>query len=143
MREIRFRCWYNEKMWYAIPKIQFRESGIHNVHLNNDPDDFCDASDTWTGSDEYHLMQYTGLKDKNGVEIYEGDFIKYRNPWFLREFIVREVKWCPLSLRFSLSKPNFSPGDDFCVGRDAVFDGVIVGNIYEHADLLENNHEPE
>lgn len=125
MRDIKFRCWYGERMWYAIPKIQFRESGIHNIHLNSDPEDFCDASDTWTGSDEYHLMQYTGLKDKNGVEIYEGDVVK--GDW-------GDIK----EVRFGIEENFVYWHMEY--GREGK-DYKVIGNIHENPELLENNYE--
>ena len=72
MREIKFRAWDNDGYMFHQEET---EGGMYFV-MNKDPEFsyplhhiMCDRE--WT------LMQYTGLKDKNGVEIYEGDILKY------------------------------------------------------------------
>lgn len=63
MREIKFRCWYDNQI-QKVSNIDFRHKTINLF-----------ASDIIKIEDGI-LMQYTGFKDKNGIEIYEGDIIK-------------------------------------------------------------------
>jgi uncharacterized phage protein (TIGR01671 family) len=65
MREIKFRAWNKKKK---------RMENDFAVTADGQPIKYCGLSDRYEDAD-YVLMQYTGLKDKSGVEIYEGDQI--------------------------------------------------------------------
>lgn len=85
-------------------------------------------ADTWDFpvDEQFELMQYTGLKDKNGKGIYEGDIVKasYRNT-------PQVVEWIAKYAGFSIggAMPERPVNSDFT-------DWEIIGNIYENPELL-------
>lgn len=81
-------------------------------------------------------MQYTGLKDKNGKEIYEGDILEYRVGSFVDTIL---VKWGKVEFSF-LKKTKVSPTK--VKWKRGTYQGLhkygtVVGNIYENPELLE------
>ena len=82
------------------------------------------------GEEDVILMQYTGLKDKNGKEIYEGDIIKsiangYRYVVVFRNGIFRMKS---IGSYMDIATVGFTKHEPF----------VIIGNIFENPELLEN-----
>lgn len=132
MREIKFRAWDTEKKeWlfgYEYPSLggfsMFGEvmmMGEYAELLSNYfPQRIKDIE----------LMQYTGLKDKNGKEIYEGDVIEYEDQWWSRDGDNNreEVKWNDENASYA----HFAAGD-WTVGPDEV---EVIGNMYENPELL-------
>lgn len=84
-------------------------------------------------SDDVELMQYTGVKDKNGKEIYEGDILFFRDEnmkyivvWQDAAFIIKSIE-----IRKYSEKMYWLDDTEICC--------EIVGNIYENKKLLEEN----
>jgi uncharacterized phage protein (TIGR01671 family) len=105
-----------------------------------------------TGISEDVLMQYTGLKDKNGKEIYEGDIVKYKE-WknnsdelaFKTNYIVcfEQLKWnlkhssgrYQVTVQQNSGLDSQSLNNDGCKARNF----KIIGNIYENTELLQSS----
>ena len=124
MREIKFRAWdeYSKKMDYD-PMIKVFGQKWYSVN-----DHFNDSD---------ILMQYTGLKDKNGVEIYEGDVIKceIQDKYKKNEPGIYIVKF-DNEFRFSACEKKDPHGLPLTWGAFLSIENI--GNVYENPELLED-----
>lgn len=90
---------------------------------------------------DFILMQYTGLKDKDGKEIYEGDIIKHKTG--LKDEYGKEYEWCSGTICFRMGGYFIK----YPVGNGGIYrylDSVeveIIGNIYENPEILEKRNE--
>ena len=145
-REIKFRCWIKkEKRMDNVDFINFAAQFTGKWECK-EPDDLFDVA-TKRGRlfnlEDVELMQYTGLKDKNGRDIYEGDVVKGvfefeyeidEDLWkTTRENIVGEVVF-----QFGCFGVLFE-GDCFKSLYEAILSKTeVIGNIHENLGLLEN-----
>ena len=84
--------------------------------------------------DRLKIMQYTGLRDKNGREVYEGDIVRFKDWW--DEEMVGEVRYSEKDMAFTIV-------NDFWDGFPIMYadDLEVIGNIYENPELLEEAEE--
>ena len=107
MREIKFRAWDGSKMWNWEDITKDKEilcSVMRNEFYATIPPKYF-----------WQRQQYTGLKDKNGVEIYEGDIVEIYNDEYL-------VHWNEIKAKWEL-------GDRWAFIPNKICE--VVGNIFE------------
>ena len=118
MREIKFRAWDHVNMVME-----------NDVNINDGHPVKAGYQAFSIGNTVYHSYpeQYTGLKDKNGKEIYEGDLVKYFQPYSKKTY-THVVKWDIEFASFGL----FEEGSQWCEESDwmKIQDLEITGNIH-------------
>ena len=123
--EIKFRMWdKKEKRMYEFYQIP----DVLKVISDNEFDLYDLLSGGTILSDRFVLMRFTGLKDRDGKEIYEGDILAYPDKR-KKTFVI--VKW-----RNVVYCEEYGTYVGFEIPED--YDKMIViGNIYENPELLE------
>lgn len=133
-REIKFRAWEEDKkrIWSWEDMLNEYDNDLHPWFLldvlNSD-------------SQQYKIMQYTGLKDKNGKEIYDGDIFSSNKNRFV-------VEWCNGAF---IRRTIFVEGyrGERVMPLDPIYTlyhtsgmemAKIIGNIYENPELLLINY---
>ncbi len=129
----KFRAWdkHEQKMFTNDELIIWNG----NVYANDSKKLTCNNLKGWSIDDEY-LMQSTGLVDKNGKEIFEGDVVQFEDCSEASDFLYINtgiIEWCQggfhVTNRDSVLMEDLLDGDSL--------DVTIIGNIYENPELLE------
>lgn len=141
MRRMRFKAWHTEeKMMYYDPLI----NGLTGEVCIYDQGKITGVYDI----DTVIPLQWTGLEDKNGREIYEGDIVKERD-------LLAVCSWISEVAAFSFVPAEIFPQSDWITlfeehSTDAFFRNdtpssfvEVIGNIYENPELLESELESE
>ena len=123
MREIKFRAWSKEEGMINVARLDIADGSLYKRLITGK------AYDYWN---DVILMQYTGLKDKNGKEIYEGDIVKNNFAETIGSVMFAD---CGYWIK-TIDKDIF--GDTiYCDLGD--YDGEVlevIGNIYQNTELL-------
>jgi uncharacterized phage protein (TIGR01671 family) len=120
-REIKFRAWDGERMIYLSDlSIGLKKSKKISPYAYFSTDTFGNH----VKLEHHELMQFTGLKDKNGKEIYEGDIINH--PVCERGKVVYFEPYAS----FKVEK------GDFLYDINMNEESEIIGNIYQNPELI-------
>ena len=142
MKEIKFRAWDNfGKGWKADP---FTVSSDGKRIYWDDGQDRPWLSEVVDSAERYGmtLSQYTGLKDKNGKEIYEGDIIGLKYGYLIYKSIVK-FGWADDAEQYGSSYGWYT--DSLDTNERVVIsqfndnwqdENEVIGNIYENQELL-------
>lgn len=126
MREIKFRAWLKNKN-----KMVLSDNTCGGLR-----DFFDEIRLEHNGFGGMYLMQFTGLKDKNGKEIWEGDIVKMLDDWIDHYTLYSNHQIEFGSGTFRLE--NGVPLSD-CLNESNDFELCnfkVIGNIYENPELL-------
>ena len=144
MRKIKFRAWFEGHM-YEVAKLDFwgcPEQATCDMAGTGENGEWKELFDIYVG--EVELMQYTGLKDKNGKEIYEGDIVSFEDSdggYEYPDLVVNTGIVEYGDLGFYFTNRVAVEMDDFYI-KDGRCDEVeIIGNIYENPELLEEQND--
>ena len=80
--------------------------------------------------DHYEVMQFTGLMDKNRIEVYEGDIVKFLYNSTPQEEHIGVVEWNERDCAFTFAKLFLEPTPRMTM--------EVIGNIYENPELLKD-----
>jgi len=123
MKPIKFRAWDKNGTgwWRDLIFIRASDGQCMKEVGSYEPPIECD----------YVLMQYTGLHDKNGVEVYEGDILRVsqENP------VVYDAVWHNDAAKFCLHE-TYQGRESWLSPFARVRDYEVIGNIYENPQLL-------
>jgi uncharacterized phage protein (TIGR01671 family) len=145
MRELKFRVWNGFQMVDDVTVGKFGNFYVNPGDKKNglDPNDSASLTRFTT---KYHentpIMQFTGLKDKNDKEIYEGDIVEYKahSGYLLSPFkgkvIWNEEQGC-WAYQAHMVDRNFAEHDE--LHSDVLSYLEVIGNIYETPEVLKHN----
>lgn len=135
-RKIRFRAW----------SAKAKEM-VDHWHVINDPDEWFEALLSGDANEGDVLMQYTGLEDKNGIPIYEGDILKNNNKYnYPIGYKGEKVQSLPCAVEWI--KDGWWKVFSLSHGRKQATRGLddldlanleVIGSVFENPELLKEN----
>ena len=129
MREIKFRAWHKEKKKIlSYGELFAIDCSGEYPFLALAAGHYEDCIDPL----KVEIMEFTGLQDCNGVDIYEGDIVNYQ--------YIFEDKESTFKIVWNVDRNGFYAEDDesmWCLEKELKNNFEVIGNIYENPELLE------
>ena len=126
IKEQRFRAW---------DKLRKRMSTVDRIYFDTEGMQLRDNSGLyWRDFRDIILMQSTGLKDKNGTEIFEGDVVRFSHlSGHLFDGFINRVVWDKCNAAFKLVPLNMTWSDTYFSNfeGDTLKSLEVIGNVYE------------
>lgn len=137
-RDIKFR------LWSKIGKkfIETDNPDLDFVINNNGylySIEYCYGETCILPQMDTEVLQFTGLKDRNGKEIYEGDILKYNFPYDGRLKHVSSVKFLETEASFGIKDRYENEIPLYRIAANNYFE--VIGNIYENEELLKSEEK--
>lgn len=120
----KFRCWDERLGLTEVVSIDFFRKKIKINHWEYGNSNFFPL-------DEVVLMQSTGLKDKNGVDIFEGDVVEWLGHRGIVEFVLNNQQTMIIGASGYITDLDYSTD----------FNSEVIGNIHENPKILEQANE--
>lgn len=127
-RTIKFRAWDAEKSEMIFDVAVLSEKSTLRQYTGNE-------IYIHPKSPIYTLMQFTGLPDRDGKEIYEGDIYQVAGNMVYEIKFITELEYEEKTSGFGM-RPIHSP-DAWIIDTFALEHGKVIGNVYENPELLE------
>lgn len=137
MRIIKYRAWRTDEK-YMVTSDVGALTALRNCYGNKGLAEQAGFSniDNQPNPDRFILMQYTGRKDINDKEIFEGDIVSFDDcrsteSGYCERGCIGVVEWCNETVSFEVS--NRLSAESY----EVLDECVVIGNIYENPELLE------
>lgn len=135
-REIKFRAWGGD--YFKMCEVLVIAFDTKDVYIKYFGEALQDHIEEYVPLAKLELMQYTGIKDDNGVDIFHRDLVKFNDRTIIYEVIWDEyrVAWWLKDVKAD-KRERDSDTDSQQLLNNSWQQRVVIGNIYENPELLE------
>ena len=145
MRNLKFRAWDNgmemmvyqgdDEIYICFDGEKWKLLDYYGTHWETDEHGMNEIEQPWE-VENIEIMQWTGLKDKNGVEIYEGDFLMAGDAYLgVIKYHSTRAQFIGKNIGETFQEDEY----DTLYTKNGRFNSAkVIGNIYENPELLED-----